>query len=150
MTKVHGRNRTTRATKNERQAKLPGKFEELVGLMPPRAISDEVQHENTVEVIDRLMASGKLTRGQEIYLETLVQLVQAYEASYSGVSGATGIEALRHLMQEQGMNASGLAALLGVHVSMGSKILRGERSLTVDHIKVLAAKFRVRADTFVG
>ena len=33
------------------------------------------------------------------------------------------------------MNASDLARLLDVHPSMGSKILRGERSLTVDHLR---------------
>ena len=36
---------------------------------------------NTLEVIDRLMAVAKLTKGQASYLETLVQLVQAYEAA---------------------------------------------------------------------
>ncbi len=48
------------------------------------------------------------------------------------------------------MNASSLARLLGVHASMGSKILKGERSLTVDHLKLLAARFKVRADVFMA
>ena len=47
------------------------------------------------------------------------------------------------------MNASDLARLLGVHASMGSKILKGDRALTVEHLKLLAAKFHVRADTFM-
>jgi HTH-type transcriptional regulator/antitoxin HigA len=100
-------------------------------------------------MIDRLMASGKLTKGQELYLETLVQLVQAYEASHQAIEATRGIDLLKHLMQEHGMNASDLARLLGVHASMGSKILKGDRALTVDHLKLLAAKFHVRADTFM-
>lgn len=64
--------------------------------------------------------------------------------------GATGLAALRHLLEEHGMNASSLARLLGVHASMGSKILKGERSLTVDHLKLLAARFKVRADVFMA
>ncbi len=47
-------------------------------MMPPQAVQDEVQYANTLEVIDRLMAVAKLTRGQALYLETLVVLVQAY------------------------------------------------------------------------
>lgn len=44
---------------------------------------DDVHYEDTVEMIDHLMASGKLSKGQALYLETLVQLVEAYEASPS-------------------------------------------------------------------
>jgi HTH-type transcriptional regulator / antitoxin HigA len=137
------------ATKRAHKTKLPGKFEDLVRLMPPQAIVDDVHCENTTEVIDRLMASGKLTRGQELYLETLVQLVQAYEASRHVVAAPKGIDTLRHLLEEHRMSASGLARLLGVHASMGSKILKGERALTVNHLKLLAAKFKVRVETFM-
>ena len=54
-------------------------------MRPPQAITDEVQYENTLDLVDRLMASGKLSRGQELYLETLVQLVQAYEAEHHAI-----------------------------------------------------------------
>ncbi len=137
------------ATKHNHNAKLPGKFDDLVQLMPPQAILDDVHYENTTEMIDRLMASGKLSKGQELYMETLVQLVQAYEASHLAIESPRGIDALKHMMEEHSMNAAGLARVLGIHTSMGSKILKGERALTVDHLKLLAAKFKVRADTFM-
>lgn len=129
--------------------RLPRGFESLVRLMPPRAIVDDVHYANTTEMIDRLMKSGKLTEGQRSYMETLIQLVQAYEAVSYAIDAPSGLAALKHLMDENGMNASDLARLLGIHVSMGSKILKGERSLTVDHLKTLAGKFRVRAETFI-
>lgn len=130
---------------------LPGRFEDLIELMPPQAIMDDVQYENSVEMIDRLMASGKLTKGQELYMETLVQLVQVYEAQHHNIetSDLRGIDALRHLLAENNMNASDLARLLGVHASMGSKILKGERSLTVEHLRKLAHRFQVRPDLFM-
>lgn len=137
------------ATKHDHKPKLPGLFDELVRLMPPRAIMDDVHCENTTEMIDRLMASGKLTKGQQSYLETLVQLVQAYEASHHAIEVPKGIDTLRHLLEEHSMSASGLARLLGIHASMGSKILKGERALTVDHLRLLAARFKVRPDTFM-
>lgn len=138
-----------RATGKNMRPGLPGTFVELVALMPPQAIMDEVHHENTIEMIDRVMAAGRLTKGQELYLETLVQLVQAYEASHHAIKPVKGIAALRHILAAHDMNASGLARLLGVHASMGSKILKRNRALTVPHIQRLAARFKVRPDTFL-
>lgn len=134
-----------------RFTKLPGQFANLVRAMPPQAIMDDVQYENTLEMVDRLMASGKLTRGQSVYLETLVQLVQVYESSHHPIdtSGISGLATLAHLLAENEMSASDLARLLGVHASMGSKILKGERALTIDHLKKLAARFKVSPSIFI-
>jgi HTH-type transcriptional regulator/antitoxin HigA len=140
---------TTRKIDKKR---LPARFEDLVQVMPPQAITDEVHYENAVEMIDGLMAAGRLTKGQELYLETLVQLVEAYEVRSQAVEteGLTGLAVLAHLLAENDMNASDLARLLGVHVSMGSKILKGERSLTVEHLRKLAECFRVSPEVFMG
>jgi len=137
-------------TKNANQ-KLPARFEGLASIMPPQAIMDEQHYDNTVELIDRLMASGKLTKGQELYLETLVQLVQVYESKHHAIDTAdlSGIAVLSHLLAENDMNASDLARLLGVHPSLGSKILKGDRALTVEHIRKLADRFKVRPDLFM-
>jgi HTH-type transcriptional regulator / antitoxin HigA len=139
---------TTRDTHKKR---LPGRFEELVRAMPPQAIMDDVQYENTLEIIDRLMAEGKLTKGQALYLQTLVQLVAAYEAEHHAIdtSDLSGLDSLKHLLKESGMNASDLARLLGVHATMGSKILRGQRALTVDHLRKLSARFKVSPRLFI-
>ena len=139
-----------RTTRELDQQPLPRQFGELVQMMPPQAIQDDVQYANTLEVIDRLMAVSKASKGQAVYLETLVQLVQAYEAEHHAIetSDISGLDSLKHLLQENDMNASDLARLLGVHASLGSKILKGERSLTVDHIRTLAAQFKVSPRLF--
>jgi HTH-type transcriptional regulator/antitoxin HigA len=130
---------------------LPGRFADIVHLMPPQAIQNDVHYESTLKVVDRLMATEKLTKGQALYLETLVQLVQAYEASHYVIdtSDLSGLEALRHLLDENGMSASDLARLLDVHPGMGSKILRGERSLTMDHVRRLCERFKVTPRLFM-
>ncbi|MEW4565081.1 helix-turn-helix domain-containing protein [Bremerella sp. JC770] len=134
------------------QEKLPGRFEDLVAWMPPRAITDESHYEETLEMVDRLMAVTKHTKGQAVYLETLVQLVEAYEAKHHAIEthDICGIDLLRNLLAENDMNASDLARLLGVHASMGSKLLKGDRSLTVDHLQKLAKRFQVRPELFMG
>jgi HTH-type transcriptional regulator / antitoxin HigA len=139
------------ATKTAKKKPLPGRFDELVQMSPPQAIMDDVHYENTLEIIDRLMAVTKLTKGQALYLETLVQLVDAYESDRHAVetSRLGALDSLKHLLEENRMNASDLARLLGIHPSMGSKILRGERSLTVEHLRILAARFKVSPQLFI-
>jgi len=140
-----------RTTKNMSDNRLPGQFGELVRMMPPQAIQDDVQYGNTLDVIDPLMAVSRATRGQRVYLETLVQLVQAYETRHHAIdtSDISGLDSLKHLLQENAVNASNLARLRGGHASLGSKILKGERSLTIDHIRTLAARFKVSPRLFL-
>jgi HTH-type transcriptional regulator/antitoxin HigA len=141
----------TMPTTRNADRRLPRRFEQLVAEMPPQAIMDEVHYDNTVDMIDRLMAAGKLSEGQQLYLETLVQLVQAYEANHHAIdtAGLGGMDALRHLLAENDMSASDLARLLDMHVSMGSKILKGDRSLTVEHLRKLADRFKVSPELFI-
>jgi HTH-type transcriptional regulator/antitoxin HigA len=77
--------------------------------------------------------------------------VRAYEAEHHAIdtTGLTGLDSLKHLLEENQMNASDLARLLGVHQSLGSKILKGERSLTVAHIRKLAERFTVNPGLFL-
>lgn len=131
--------------------KLPGRFDDLVRLMPPQAIADDVQLDNVLEMVDRLMAIPKHTKGQATYLETLVQLVGVYEHQNHAIDTAdlTGIDTLKYLLNENKMSATDLARLLGIHPSMGSKLLKGERKLTADHLRILSDRFRVEASAFL-
>lgn len=124
---------------------LPTSLEDLVRQMPPMAIRDDIQHANTIEMIDRLMRIAALSADQAEYLETLVQLVEAYESRCHALdlSKLSGLRMLKHVLAQSAMSASDLARLLQVHASMGSKILNGERQLTWEHAKVLAAEFKV-------
>lgn len=136
--------------RNASSRRLHITFGALARVVPPHAITSESHHEEAIAMIDRLMAAGRLSREQSLYLETLVQLVQAYEATHEpiDVAGYSGLAALKHLLAEHSMNASDLARLLKVHASLGSKVLNGDRSLTVDHIKRLSARFSVSPALF--
>jgi len=47
------------------------------------------------------------------------------------------------LLEQNDMSAADLARVLGCDRSVGPKLLRGERRLTVDHIRTLARHFQV-------
>ena len=54
------------------------------------------------------------------------------------------------VLDEHGMGAADLARLLGVHRSMGSKLLKGDRALTARHLQMLSERFKVSADLFLN
>ncbi len=138
-------------TKNRKPQRLPGTFTELVRLMPPMTIRDDVQHGNVVAMIDSLMRIEPLSRGQADYLETLLELVETYEAKRHALnlSDLSGTQMLKHVLGESSMSGSDLARLLGIHPTMGSKILSGQRGLTWDHAKILAAHFKLSPALFM-
>lgn len=47
------------------------------------------------------------------------------------------------------MKAADLSRLLGADRTLGAKILRGERNLTVPHLRILAERFKVSPALFV-
>ena len=132
--------------------KLPTRINSLIEIVRPIAIQNESQMETMIEMVDSLMALRKPTKEQATYLETLVQLIEAYEAKHHAIEtdDLTGVEMVRYLLEENDMNASDLSRLLEMHVSMGSKILNGDRSLTVEHIAKLSFRFKVKPDVFIA
>ncbi len=134
------------------KTRLPGKLADLIDLKVPLAIADEKQYDEMLELIDRLMAIPKQTKGQAIYLQTLLDLVHCYEEKHCPIdtSSVTSLDVLKTLMEEHDMNASDLARLLNVHVSLGSKILKGDRALTLDHIKILGKHFHLPCAVFIN
>ena len=91
---------------------MPKTYSELVKLMPPRTIHDDVDLENVTEIIDRLAVLDHPTKDQADYLETLSTLVAAYENAHHpiDVSRLGPLETLKFLLKEHGLNASDLAA----------------------------------------
>jgi HTH-type transcriptional regulator / antitoxin HigA len=129
--------------------KMPKTFAGLCRLLPPRPIHDETEYENVIEVLDSLVGF-KLNKDQSDYVEVMTTLAGAYENVHHGIeiSNISGLEALKYLLERNGMSASALGLLLG-NRSLGSKILRGERALSKSHLRILADRFKVDASLFL-
>lgn len=134
-----------------RVRQLPGRFSDLIMLLPPRAIHDEVDYRNVIEMLDALTSLPRMTRGQQEYLETLSVLIESYERDHHAVEvhDLTLIQVLKHLLESNGMTASQLGELLG-NRALGSKILRGDRELSKAHIRILAKRFRINPGLLLG
>ncbi len=135
--------------KGGKTAKLPKTYRELCGLLMPRKIHDDTELEAAQEIIDVLAVLPARTPDQDDYLETLAELVEAYEEQNVKFTQRSGLEALKFLLTENGLTASDLSRLLGKDISLGYRILGGERNLTTKHIKKLAQHFHVGPEVFL-
>ena len=130
-------------------ARLPKDYTGLCRMLTPRPIHDKVDFENVTEISDA-MAGHKLTPDQEDYFDLLCRLIEDYEKEQGlPAPKATALDALQHLLDAHDMSAADLARLLGVHRTLGAMILRGERQLTLAHVRTLAKHFSVSADLFL-
>ena len=73
---------------------IPGDYQSLVLMFMPKAIHDQIDYENTVEVIDA-MAGHQLGDDQELFLDTLSTLVEAYKASITPSRPAACLQSRR-------------------------------------------------------
>ena len=131
-------------------AGLPKDYASLCRMLTPRPLHDRVDFENAAEFTDA-MAGHKLTPDQVDYFDLLCRLIEDYEKEHAqlGTSKITALDALQHLLDAHDMSASDLARLLDVHRTLGAMILRGERQLTLAHVRTLAKHFSVSADLFL-
>ena len=130
---------------------LPKTYPDLVRLLPPRTIHDDVDLDNVTEIVDRLAVLEHPTKDQADYLETLSTLVAAYEDVHYPIetSHLGPLDTVKFLLAEHGLNASDLGRILGQR-QLGSAILRGDRKLSKNHIRKLAAHFGVSPSIFLG
>jgi len=129
---------------------IPKTYNRLLAMYTLRPIHNDVECEHATEIID-ILAGHDLNPDQADYLDVLSTLVEAYENAHYPLDDPAicGLDTLRALLDEHGMSATDLARLLGVHRSMGSKLLKGERALTARHLKILSDRFKVSADLFL-
>ena len=129
---------------------VPKNYNQLLALHPLRPIHNALELNHATEMID-ILAGHNLNTDQADYLDVLSTLVEAYENTHAPLDNPAicGLDALRALLDDHGMSATDLARLLGVHRSMGSKLLKGERALTARHLKMLSDRFKVSADLFL-
>lgn len=130
-------------------SRLPKDYVGLCRVLIPRPIHDKVDLENITEISDA-MAGHDLTPDQEDYFDLLCRLIEGYEKEHGlSVPKVSGLAALQHLLDERDMSAADLSRLLGAHRTLGGMILRGERQLTLAHVRTLAKHFNVSADLFL-
>jgi HTH-type transcriptional regulator/antitoxin HigA len=87
---------------------------------------------------------------QADYYALLCWLIEEYELKHGHRSKQTGLDILKRLMKERCMGPADLSDYLGGNRSLAAGLLRGERELSLRHVRLLARRFGVSADNFLG
>ncbi len=129
---------------------VPATYDALCRVHLPRPIHDKIDLQNATEIVD-FLAGHKLNEDQADYLERMADLVAEYEEACAPyrTRKMSGREIISYMLEENDLNASDLSRILGADRTLGSKILRGERGLTVEHMKKLGRRFAVDPGLFL-
>lgn len=122
------------------------RFRRISDIAPVR---DEAHYAHLTRVLEALL---DLAQGDEQHpamelVDIVGDLLADYEAAQQPMPDATGIAALKFLMQQHGLKQSELPEVGSQGVV--SEILRSKRELNVRQIRALSARFGVSPATFV-
>lgn len=109
----------------------------------------ETEYEKLLDVLEELMDVSRHKKDERVtsLLKLIAQNIEAYEARRYMTKSLSPIEMLTFLMEEHDLEQGDLPEIGSQ--SLVSKILNGERQLTIEHIKRLSKKFGVSPSVFI-
>jgi HTH-type transcriptional regulator/antitoxin HigA len=105
-------------------------------------IRDDTSHQQALAEIRHLWGSAPGTPNGD-RLDLLMVLADAYEAEHHAIEPPDPIEAIEIRMAELGIDRAGLGEILGISSGRVSEILNRKRRLTIEMMRVLAAKLNL-------
>ena len=121
----------------------------LVRAFPLVSIHSDTHLAEALAEIDRLLDIPARSNAEKEYLQALTDLVAVYEDAHVAIPPVSGVDALRYLMEENGLTQADLVPDLGTR-SIVSEVLSGKRRLALSHIARLSERFGLPADVFIG
>ena len=121
----------------------------LVKEFPLRPLRSATDLDRAVAVIDLLTDRDELTPEEEDDLEVLSRLVEDYESEHDPLPKMSPVEALRYLLDENGLTQAQLSEETGIPVATVSEILNRKRGISPKVRGILAARFKVAPALFV-
>jgi HTH-type transcriptional regulator/antitoxin HigA len=125
-------------------------FTALAAAVPLRPIRSEREYKAAVRTMDELLDAGGADESHA--LADLVALIGEFIDEYEKRKGyvlpdASGVDALRFLMQQHGLRQSDLPEIGSLGVV--SEVLNGKRDLNARQIRALAERFGVGPAAFL-
>jgi HTH-type transcriptional regulator/antitoxin HigA len=116
---------------------------------PPIAIQTGSHLDAAQAVVDELLGRER-DEADELYLDLLGTLIYAYEQAHIEIPEVSGLRLIRALLTERGLTQRDLVrAGIFATPSVSSEVLAGQRALTTDQVRGLAAYFKLPADLFL-
>ena len=130
-------------TSSRLKGKARDDYLDLVLKSPLASLKSDVQFQDAQAVIDELLAKGKLSAGEEMYLDALGDLVAAYEDAHYPIEPAADADMLRHLMEAKGVTQAELHRDTGLAKSSICEVLARRKPFSRQMIRKLAGYFKV-------
>jgi HTH-type transcriptional regulator/antitoxin HigA len=129
---------------SESLATVPRDYPRLCQRYVPRPLHDAADYTAARQAIEPLLGfEEQLNTDQTDYLEAVSSFIETYDRSRVKWPKGTPPATLKFLLEQHDMSAADLSRVLGSDRSLGPKLLRSERRLTVDQIRTLARHFHV-------
>jgi HTH-type transcriptional regulator/antitoxin HigA len=112
-------------------------------------IRDEAHYRRMVAILEALLAQagGNEDHPAMELVDVVGDLIEDFEAVRHPLADATGMQALKFLMEQHGLNQGDLRELGSQGVV--SDILAGKRELTLRQVRALSERFGVSPATFL-
>jgi HTH-type transcriptional regulator/antitoxin HigA len=127
-----------------------GRYLALVRAFPLASIRSHEHLAAAQDVMDELLAKGRLDAGQQMYLEALSDLVASYEDAHHPVLPATDADMLLHLMDSKGISQGDLHRGTGLAKSSISEVLAGKKPFSRQMMRKLADFFQVNVQVLAA
>jgi HTH-type transcriptional regulator / antitoxin HigA len=135
---------------SESFAALPEDYTGLCQRYVPRPLHDAADYAAARQAIEPFLGfENRLNADQVDYLEAVSSFIEAYDRARVTWPKGSPLDTLKFLLEQHDLSAADLSRILGSDRSLGPKLLRGERRLTVDHIRTLARRFNVEPGVLV-
>lgn len=131
--------------------KLPADYARLCRHYAPRPLHNAKDYRQACQAIAPLLGfEDRLNADQLDYVAAVRSFIEANDAATAKWVKRTPLVTLKYLLEQHQMTAADLARVLESDRSLGSKLLRGERHLTLAHARKLARHFKVNPGVLVG
>jgi len=121
---------------------------EMIAKGAPRVIHTDEELEAYTDALFHLTALDSPTPHQEEAIELLTLLIERYEREHYPIPAADPVSVLRYLIKKQNLTQRDLIPQFGSESAV-SMFMTGTRSLTLQQLRRLSARFNLPADIFI-
>jgi HTH-type transcriptional regulator/antitoxin HigA len=114
----------------------------------PRVIHNDAELEMYTDALFRLTALDNPSISEVEAIELLTLLVERYEQEHYSIPAADPASVVRLLMERQNLTQRDLIPQFGSESAV-SMFMTGQRSLTLEQVRRLSARFKLPTDVFI-
>jgi len=114
-----------------------------------RELHNDSDHRKAVERLELLTDKGEegnITTVEEMEIEYLSVLIEAYEEKHSPIGNPNPVEYLKYVLENKNMKQQDLVNLLNISKGTLSNILNYRKKLSIDMIRALHSRLKIPYD----